>query len=97
MTVDTTNARTAASRDSLFDLRINGTTPFLSHGDSITDRIREARGLVGVLESAFRTARDARNHPEVDTINNLNPEIVADALDGIATLLALAQHHERSR
>ena len=86
-----------SARDNLLALRINGTTPFLSHGDGLADRIREASGLVRVLESAFRTARDARNHPEVDTINSLNPEIVADALEGISTLLALAQHHNDQR
>ena len=87
----------SATLKDILNLRVNGTTPFLSHGDGVNDRLREARALLLLLESAFRTAHDARNIVEVDTINNLNPVIVADAIEGIATLLALGQFHEDHR
>ena len=77
----------------ILDLRMNGTLPFLAHGDGIDDRLREARGMLLVLESAYRTAHDARHDGQIDTITSLNPTIIADAIEGIATLLALGQYH----
>ena len=87
----------AAPRD-ILKLHMNGTTPFLSHPDGINDRLREARAMVIVLEQAFRTAGEAAGHEGIDTIATLNPTIVADALEGVASLLALGQfHHDHGR
>jgi hypothetical protein len=90
-------ASTAAAERSILDLRMNDTTPFITHRDGINDRLREARGLLLVLEAAFRTARDVPQHCAAETIQSLNPEIVADAIEGVSTLLALGQHHENER
>ncbi|WP_298169336.1 hypothetical protein [Novosphingobium sp.] len=81
----------------LLALRMNGTIPFLTHGDGLDDALKQARAMIIVLESAFRTASDADHLPEVDTINCLNPSIVADALEGTATLIALAQYHRAQK
>ncbi|WP_298196577.1 hypothetical protein [Novosphingobium sp.] len=80
----------------LLELSINGTAPFLSHRDALGDHIRQAHALALVFESAFRTASELQEkHPghTVDTIEGLNPTIIGDALQGLQTLLAMAQFH----
>jgi hypothetical protein len=87
-------ANNRAPMADLLALRMNDTIPFVSHGDGLNDALRQARAMIMVLETAFRPARDRQNiPPEIDKIDCLNPAIVADALDGTATLIALAQHH----
>ena len=83
----------APAASDFLGLRMNDTIPFLSHGDGLNEALKQSRAIVMVLASAFRTAREASDFPEVDTIKNLNPIIVSNALEGVATLIALAQHH----
>lgn len=83
---------TSAPRD-ILNLRMNGTTPVLRHPDGINDRLREARAMLVVLEQAFRTAAEVDGRDGIGTITDLNPTIIADAIEGVASMLAYAQFH----
>lgn len=81
--VDTSRAPT------LTDFKLNGTAPFWSHANSADQRIEEAHAILLTLSGAFASADDAKE----GTPGEVRPAIVAQALQGIATLIALAQHH----
>lgn len=78
----------------LSDLRMHGSCrPFCAARDDVNDRLREVHALLYVVEQAFRTAVDVGTDENVSTIADVNPGIVADAIEGIGTLVALTQHH----
>ena len=75
----------------LFDHKINGMTPFLSHRDCVYDRLSEAHALLLIFQDVYRYAS---SDPTADgSINTLNNDIKADAMQAIGTLVALAQFH----
>lgn len=84
------------NRADVLDLRINGTTPFLTHRDSLNDRLGEASALLTVVETALHAADEAvsKGHESiVDGIVSLRSGIYARAFEGIKTLVNLAQFH----
>ncbi len=79
---------------SLKALRINGASPFYSHADGVSERLNEAHALLTVLSSTYGDADDYHNHPNVEiSLTTMNYTIVQRAFEGVATLIALAQHH----
>lgn len=83
---------TAPERDQapcIRDFKLNGTSPFRNHANSADQRIEEAHALLLTLSAAFASADDAKER----TPGEVRPTIVAQALQGVATLVALAQHH----
>ena len=71
---------------SLEALRMNGMSPFWSQADCASTQLNEAHALLTVMASAF-------NESGTEGVNAMNHAIIAAALDGIASLVALAQHH----
>lgn len=79
---------------SLKALSINGMTPFHSHTEGVNERLREAHALLAILASTYGNADEYSNHPQVEiSLATMNFSFAQSALDGVATLLALAQHH----
>ena len=72
--------------------KINGTTPFWSHGDSADERLSEAHAMLSLLAGAHNVC-EGIDPDEREPFENTRHCITARALDGIATLVALAQHH----
>lgn len=86
--------RNAARDCDILKLKINGVTPFLSHPDCVNDRLSEAHAFLMVLSAGFLDADDALSDPKQrETITGLRPRIIAQALEGVAALVAYAQHH----
>lgn len=89
------------NRLDLLTLHINGTTPFLSHGDCLNDRLAEASALLTVMSSAFEVADEGIGTPGgdaiVDSIATLRHGIYARAFEGIQTLVHLALYHADNR
>jgi len=79
---------------SLKALSINGMTPFSSHTEGVNERLREAHALLTILASTYGNADEYRDQPYIEiSLTTMNNSIVQSALDGVATLIALAQHH----
>ncbi|WP_067736291.1 hypothetical protein [Novosphingobium naphthalenivorans] len=73
-------------------LRINGMTPFCSNDDNDADRrFSEAHALLTTLSSAIYA--DELIAPGERNVSDQRPEILACALEGIASLIALGMHH----
>lgn len=78
----------------ILDLKINGCTPFLSHGDAASERLADAYAILAVMSQAFEGAHEAACLGDKrETIDNMSYNLVARALDGVASLVAYAQHH----
>ena len=67
--------------------RMNGTEPFYSPVESAGDRLAEARALLVVMAAGFRVS-------DGEGLHDMNPKIFADALDGIATLIAVGAYQQ---
>lgn len=76
----------------LEQLRINGIAAFLEPESDVSYRIEEAHALLTILAAAYRVCDDA-DERDTDTLLSLRPGIISRGLEGIATLLALGQHH----
>jgi len=73
-------------------VKINGASPFWSHGDGASERLSEAYALLTMLRGAHDVCEAVQ--PEfADAFDNVRHEIQGKALEGIATLIALAQYH----
>jgi hypothetical protein len=68
-------------------LDVNGMAPFYSHPDGATDRLKEAHALLTIFAAAFRETGD-------ECIATTNPKIIAAAIDGVASLVALGLFHD---
>lgn len=93
---NTTGAPSASAERPLHKLTVNAANPFYSHRDGIGERLSEASALLTILASCHRDAHAYRNVSEVQveiSLTSMNDEIVASALEGVGTLIALAQHH----
>lgn len=77
---------------SLSALKINGTTPFWSHGDGAYQRLSEAHAILTLLRGAHNVCEDA-GETVADAFANIRHEIKGCALEGIGTLIALVQYH----
>jgi len=78
----------------LTDLRMGGVTPFVSYGDVVNDSLRQSRAILVMLEYGYRAETELQRIPqgeEIEVFRTLNPAIVADAIEGVGALLALAQ------
>lgn len=76
----------------LAKLKINGVSPFNSNRDGVEQRLAEAHALLTLLSGAHNVCEEAG--PELaDGFDNLRHEISARALEGIGSLIALAQYH----
>lgn len=85
MTLPTTTPPT------LEGLKITGVTPFWSPADARDEELAQAHALLLALSAGYETcAESGQGGPAFDT---LTYPLKARALDGIATLIALAQHH----
>jgi pyrroline-5-carboxylate reductase len=82
-----------ANMPSLNDLSINGMTPFAGNRDGADQLLAEAHALLTLLSGAYDCAEGA-TESAADAVVNIRPGITARALNGIATLIALAQHFE---
>jgi len=79
----------------LTDLRMGGVTPFVSYGDVINDSLRQSRAILLMLEHGYRAETELQRIPqgeEIEVFRTLNPAIIADAIEGVEALLALAQY-----
>jgi len=79
----------------LSDLRMGGVTPFGSYGDVVNGALCQARAILMVIEAGYRAESDLDRLPagqEVEVFRTLNPTIMADAIDGVEALIALAQY-----
>lgn len=91
---DSAHDNSVAPLPKLNELRINGTAPFgISYADSADQRLAEAHAILLVFVSAHDCAEEAGNDA-ADSFHNLRHAITARALEGVATLIALAQHCE---
>jgi hypothetical protein len=90
MTADTLGVKNA--NVTLAALRINGTSPFHSPPDSMAERLNEAHALLLVLANGHDCAEAAGGNA-ADEFGALRHQITSAALHGIATLVALAMHH----
>lgn len=70
--------------------RINGVSPFWSPADAADAQLEQAHALLTLLSGAHRVCDDITSD-QADQFDNLRHGITASALDGIATLIALAQ------
>jgi hypothetical protein len=77
---------------SLSALTINGATPFWSHGDGAQQRLSEAYAILTLLRGAHNVCEEAGDSA-ADAFANIRHEIKGCALEGIGTLIALAQYH----
>lgn len=79
----------------LESFQIDGVREFWSLPDVGHQCLEEAYALVKVMGSAFGTARDVDQHGlslKIDTLNDLNDNIKASAMDGIARLIAMSRY-----
>ena len=76
----------------LCQFKINGVSLFNSHVDSADQRLTEAFALLNVITAAFDHAEDD-NNSETCKVTRLRAGIIARALDGVSTLIALSQFH----
>lgn len=67
--------------------KINGVSPFWSPADASDECLAQAHAITLCLSAAHDSCEDGN-----DTFDTLTPKLKARALDGVATLLALAQH-----
>lgn len=86
-------ANTTEGMPDLTDTRINGISPFNSPSDDVSQRLAEAYALLTLLEGAHDVC-DGISDEAADAFDNIRHEISARALDGIKTLIALAQYHQ---
>jgi len=94
--LNTTGAPSASVATELRTFAINGATPFWSHADGVHERLAEASALLTILASGYRNAEEYKgtSEPEIEiSLTTMNHAIVASALEGIATLINLAQYH----
>jgi hypothetical protein len=77
----------------LTELRINGVAPFNSIRDGRDMLIAETHALLTLLAAANDCANDA-GAVAADALVSIRPGIIARALEGIASLIALSQHFE---
>ena len=75
----------------LANTNVNGTTPFWSPEDGANDRLNEAHALLTVMARGYRAAQDAGG-AVADEFGLQRHQVTAAALEGIATLIALAMH-----
>ena len=73
-------------------VRINGVSPFYSARDGASDRLAEAFALLTVLKGAHDVCEEA-GEDAADAFATIRHEIHGRALEGIGTLIALAQYH----
>lgn len=86
--------RNPVSAPNILELKINGSTPFLSHADAANDRLADAHAILLVMSQAFEGAHEAGFLSETrETIDHLSQRIVARALDAVSNLVAYAQYH----
>lgn len=81
----------APAGPNLLAVRMNGTAPFLSYPDVAEDCMKQAHAMLLALSNAYEGAADAMHTGVGDSILLLNPQIIANTLEGIASLIALAQ------
>ena len=95
-----------AKLPALSDLKINGATPFWSHRDGASARLAEAYALLTMLRGAHDVCEEVSEQMKVekigdqwvsgpdyaDAFKNIRHEIQGRALEGVATLIALAQY-----
>lgn len=67
--------------------KINGVTPFWSAGDAHDECLAQAHAITLCLSAAHDSSEDGN-----DTFDTLTHTLKARALNGVATLLAMAQH-----
>jgi hypothetical protein len=67
-------------------LRVNGMSPFWSAGDCAISNLQEAHAILTVMASAYRESNG-------EGVHTMNPDILAAALEGAASLVALGLHH----
>lgn len=86
--------RNPVRKPDILELHMSGMTPFLSHGDAANERLGDAHAILQILSQAFEGAYEAsQQEGSRETIALMNQRIVARALDGVASLIAYAQHH----
>jgi len=79
----------------LTDLRMSGSSPFNSYGDVVNSALCQARAILILIEAGHRAESDLDRLPggqDVEVFRTLNPTIMADAIDGVEALIALAQY-----
>lgn len=90
----------AARLDAAPDIRnfkINGVSLVLSHADAQNARLADAHAILTALSYAFVDAEsDPLRAERGDTILDLRPRIIAQALEGVANIVAYAQYHADS-
>ena len=74
----------------LAELKINGVSPFWSHGDGMVERVAEAHAILTMLADRHDMAEDNRR---LEAECDIRHEIQSRALAGVQTLLALAVYH----
>ena len=85
-------ADSASVIPTLQDVSVNGIRPFMGHLDDLPARLDEAHALLTFMAQASRVCDDAGREAS-DALRNLNPEVTSRALEGIASLVALAVHN----
>jgi hypothetical protein len=90
---ESTRDKSAVNLPPLTQLRINGVTPFTTNRDAQDGLIAEAHALLMLLAGVYDCAEDA-GAVAADAFLSTRPGITARALEGIASLIALAQHFE---
>jgi hypothetical protein len=70
---------------------MGGMKPFVSYRENATEHREEAHALLRLLSSAFQSGANAGG----THIGDCNPELVAMALEGIASLVALSEFNDR--
>ena len=88
-------ADSASVIPTLGDVRVNGITPFMGPSEDLPARFEEAHALLTFMASAYRVCDEA-GLEKADALHNLNSDVKAKALEGIATLLALGLHHQEA-
>lgn len=73
-------------------VRINGVAPFLSASDGASERLAEAYALLSLLKGAHEVCEEV-GPLHADAFATIRHEIQGRALEGIGTLIALAQYH----
>lgn len=79
----------------LTELRISGMWPFATYADTVDNSLSQAHAMLALIEAGFRAEHDLQHIPageNIEVFRTLNHTIMADALDGVQSLVALAQY-----
>ena len=88
------SSRFKSAHAGLKAFRIHGFSPFCGSPTDISCELMEcAHGLLATLEEAWRTSDNVRDGQQ--NLGNLSPAIHAKAMEGVASLIALALYLSR--